>query len=342
VPATNKRSGANSTDSQLTEDELDEQDEYPTWIEQSERQNFRNSGWHLKALNGYEGKGRGASLPLEIHDHTFRLILRRFPLSGDFLEFGGLIMGARKVEIASENQERPPDVLWNQTGWIEISKREYQSLAQQYGRRTRVPDIPWVWLVALVGLMVWKFARWGSLLFGFGGAKRRILKYLPTTYSFPPASVGQFPGLDAVALDRYTREFEALGFTRLLDFSMVGDSAFHAANFCRLLVHSRSYCFAEISQSFPQRKAPLPLKCSINASLQEGWTITFANRKPQPAASLLRRPRAIAVSVPEAQASELLQAFLKMRDQVCIDLGISPVKDDTIRVLLRQGATNSG
>jgi hypothetical protein len=329
VPPTNKRSGANSTDSQLTEDDLDEEPEYPSWIEKSERQNFRNSGWHIKTLNGFESKGRGASLPLEIDDHSFRLIIRSFPLSSDSLEFGALTMGARSVEISDQNPERPPEVLWNQTGWIELSKTEYQSLAQQYGRRTRVPAIPWVWLLALVGLMVWKFVRWGNLLFAFGGAKRRILKYLPTTYSFPPASAGQFPGLDVAALDRYTREFEALGFTRLLDFSLVGNSALHAANFCRLLVHSRNYCFAEISQSFAPRKAPLPLKCSINASLQEGWTITFANRKPQPAASLLRRPRAIAVSMPEAQLSELLQAFLKMRDQVSIDLGVSPAKDDT-------------
>jgi len=34
--------------------------------------------------------------------------------------------------------------------------------------------------------------------------------------------------------------------------------------------------------------------------------------------------------LPEAQPSELLQSFLKMRDEVCIDLGISPSKDDTL------------
>jgi hypothetical protein len=66
-------------------------------------------------------------------------------------------MGARSVEIATENADRPPDVLWNRTGWKEIPKTEYQSLAQQYGRRTRVPRIPWIWLVALLALTVWKF-----------------------------------------------------------------------------------------------------------------------------------------------------------------------------------------
>src|SRR3974377_696939 len=36
------------------------------------------------------------------------------------------------------------------------------------------------------------------------------------------------------------------------------------------------------------------------------------------------------VGMPEATASELLQAFLKMRDQVCLDLGIRPLNDDTL------------
>jgi hypothetical protein len=100
VPPTKQRSGANSWDSQLTEDDLDEEPEYPSWIEKSERQNFRNSGWHIKTLNGFEGKGRGASLPLEIDDHSFRLIIRSFPLSRDSVEFGALTMGARSVEIS--------------------------------------------------------------------------------------------------------------------------------------------------------------------------------------------------------------------------------------------------
>jgi hypothetical protein len=239
-------------------------------------------------------------------------------------------MGARSVEIAGQSPEQPVHLLWNQRGWKEIPRTEYQSLAQQYGRSTQMPGLPWVWLVALMGVMVWKFVGWGNLLFAFGGAKRRILNQLPTTYSFPSASTGQFPGLEVANLDRYTRRFEDLGFARLMDFSMASDSPLHAPNFCHLLAHSRNHCFVEISQFFPQRKAPLPLKCSINGCMQEDWSITFTDRKPQPVASLLRRPKAIAVSLPEAQPSELLQSFLKMRDEVCIDLGISPLKDDTL------------
>jgi len=74
----------------------------------------------------------------------------------------------------------------------------------------------------------------------------------------------------------------------------------------------------------------VPVKCAFQSVLQDGWTLSFTDRKPQAASSLLRRPKAISVSMPEAGLSELLQAFLKMREQVCLDLGISPLKDDTL------------
>ena len=38
--------------------------------------------------------------------------------------------------------------------------------------------------------------------------------------------------------------------------------------------------------------------------------------------------------MPEVTAGELLQAFLKMRDQVCVDLGIAPVNDDTLQAYI--------
>lgn len=38
--------------------------------------------------------------------------------------------------------------------------------------------------------------------------------------------------------------------------------------------------------------------------------------------------------MPEVTTAELLQAFLKMREQVCLDLGISPVNDDTLQAFI--------
>lgn len=40
--------------------------------------------------------------------------------------------------------------------------------------------------------------------------------------------------------------------------------------------------------------------------------------------------------MPDATSSELLQAFLKMREQVCLDLGISPVNDDSLEAFINK------
>ena len=64
--------------------------------------------------------------------------------------------------------------------------------------------------------------------------------------------------------------------------------------------------------------------------------MAFTNGKPQAAGSLLRRRKALGVSMPGVTAAELLQAFLKMREQVCLDLAISPVNDDTLQAFINK------
>ena len=52
------------------------------------------------------------------------------------------------------------------------------------------------------------------------------------------------------------------------------------------------------------------------------------------AGSLIRRRKALGVSMPGTDASALLQAFLQMREQVCQDLGISPMRNDTLEAYI--------
>jgi hypothetical protein len=96
-----------------------------------------------------------------------------------------------------------------------------------------------------------------------------------------------------------------------------------------LFVPTRHHCFAEIGQIFPPGKAPSPIGCSIQSSLQDGWEIGFSDRKPRAVSLLLRRKKALRVSMPDATPFELLNSLLQMCGQVCQDLGISPLKDDT-------------
>jgi hypothetical protein len=74
----------------------------------------------------------------------------------------------------------------------------------------------------------------------------------------------------------------------------------------------------------------MALKCALQTYLQEGWGISFSDRKPMAASSLLRRRKALGICMPEASPAELLQSLITMRQQVCLDLGLSPVTEDTL------------
>ena len=102
------------------------------------------------------------------------------------------------------------------------------------------------------------------------------------------------------------------------------------------MVNARHHCFAEISQIFPRWKPAQPLKCYIEGWLQDGWSLSFTDRKPAATTSLTRRRKALTVSMPQATTTELMQAFLKMRDQVCLDLAISPLREDTLQAYINE------
>jgi hypothetical protein len=325
--------------SKLSADDLtDDEDAGSGFLSKAQRQQFKDAGWHCKFLTGYEGGGTEATLPITMGANTFNLTLQSVSFSKEGAgRFDVLSFGTKSIQISGEKLAAGTQTLWSKTGWQEVSKADYLRLQQQFGHaRGQQSPLQFTGLFILLTLILWRFAGWFHLLFTFGTMKGRVLKSMATQYSFPPATPAQFPALDLDALDRYTREFEGMGFTRLLDFSLVSDSATTPPNFCRLMAHTRYHCFGEVSQIFPKGKGPLPLKGSIQSCLQDGWTLGFANRKPQAASSLLRRRKALAVCMPEATPSELLQAFLKMREQICLDLGIQPVNDDTLQAYINK------
>lgn len=326
-------------------DDLDDDDsnDYvrPGFLSPTERQKFKQAGWHHKLLTPYQ-RVESANLAIKLSQNTFVLTLRAFPLTKNWTGLDSLEIGTKSIELSREGGTQSITTLWSQNGWKEISKAEYERLAQQYGREFKQPFAPWVWLVLIVVVLVWRFGHWLHLLLNIATVKGRVVKNLPTSYSFPSATPAQFPLLDSAALDRYTRDLEFMGFSKLLDFSLVADTPNHAPNFVRLMVHTRNHCFAEISQFFPKRTLSVPVKGAFQSCLQDGWTLSFTDRKPQAASSLLRRPKAISVSMPEASLSDLLQAFLKMREQVCLDLSISPLKDDTLEGYISKTQRSAG
>jgi hypothetical protein len=325
--------------SKLSADDLtDDEDAASGILSKAQRQQFKDAGWHYKFLTGYEGSGNEATLPITMGANTFNLTLQSAPFSKDgAARFDVLSFGTKSIQISGEKLASGPQTLWSKTGWQEVSEADYLRLQQQFGRaRRQQSPLQFTGLFIFLVLILLRFAGWFQVLFNFATVKGRVLKNMATQYSFPPATPAQFPALDLNALERYTREFEGMGFTRLLDYSLVSDSATSPPCFCRLMAHTRYHCFGEISQIFPKGKARLPLKGSIQSCLQDGWTLSFSDRKPQAASSLLRRRKALGICMPEASTSELLQAFLKMRDQVCLDLGIQPVNDDTLQAYINK------
>ncbi len=305
------------------------------YLDAAARATFKQSGWHYKFLTGYEARGGEATLPIVLGANTFDLTVESSPINRDIsAQFDLLTFGPKNIRLSGDHLASSPQILWTQSGWQPISKVEYEQMKNRYGTGSLNSFPSWIWLAAVVVLAVWRFGHWFLLLFNMATVKRRVLDSMATSYSFPPATPAQFPLLDAGALDRYTREFEGMGFTRLLDFSLVSNSTTGQPSFCRLLAHPRYHCWAEVSQIFPKRKAPMPLKCSLQSCLQNGWTLSFSDRKPQAASTLIRRKRGVSVCMPEVTTAELLQAFLKMREQVCLDLAISPVNDDSVEAYI--------
>ena len=265
LPAERTKSATPS--SKLTEDDADADEDggFSGLLPKSERKLFKDAGWHYKSLTGYEAEGAAGTLLITLAGSTFNLTVESTPLAKDSAaRFDFLMIGTRSVRLEGDKLAAGPQTLWNQSGWRQISKPEYEALQRQYGRQFHAPMLSLVWLLLIAVALLWRFGSWIHILFTFATVKRRVLKNMATSYSFPPATPAQFPTLDLGALDRYTRELEGLGFTRLLDFSLVSDSRTSPPSFCRLFAHTRHHCFGEINQIFPPGKTPLPLR-GINA-----------------------------------------------------------------------------
>jgi hypothetical protein len=336
VPAQPKPQSPAGTTSKLSPDDLDDEDEgEPGFLSPAARKSFKIAGWHYKDLTAYQTKDPQATLPIELGNASFDLTITNFPPPTratrrfDLLEFG-----TKTLQLSKSGQPGADQVLWSQNGWQTISKSDFERRVRASGQITRSPINLLVWLAIFVLATLWRFGTWGHLLLNLVGMKRQVLKNMATSYSFPPATLTQFPLLDVAALERYTQEFESMGFVRLLDFSLVSNGAQPIPSFCRLFANTRHHCFGEVSQLFPRGKSSLTLACSIQSVLQNGWTLSFSDRKPKAAGSLIRRRKALGISMPGTSTSALLQAFVQMRDQVCHDLGVSPMKDDSLEAYI--------
>lgn len=288
------------------------------------RERLRSAGWSFRRLLGHEGASGPATLPIPLASGDVALVLRATRGEDPLIPF------ASTVQLNGDRLSPPSRVLFADAGWREIPRAEFEARSKGGVPSSSVMPFLLFLLLLWLGLSALKTATvWGWLLTLFG-LKRRLLRSVATTMSFPPAIPEQFPQLDRPRLDAFSRELEALGFEKLLDAAPVADSPTHAPTFCRIYAQRRHGCYGVILQPFPAVGGPIELRCMLNAWLDDGWSLGVASGKPLPAAALVRRPRSIGAHFPEASAPELLHRLLRFREQVCRDLGLRAHTDTSL------------
>ena len=298
------------------------------------KERLRGAGWHYKHLSGFEGARQPATLPIPLRAGEVHLTLRSQKVSDD-------VYSAYRttVELTGDRLSPHTQVLFENKGWREIPRAEYEARTAAGPFRAQARSFPISGLVLLLlwlGLLIVKFGGLASGILPFFGLKGRLVKGVATTMSFPPAIPEQFPGLDRARLDAFSRDLEGLGFEKLIDTAPVTDSPTHAPSFARVYGHRRHSCFGVLLQMFPSGGHDNDLRCLISSTLDDGWSIGVSNGKPMAASALIRRPRAIGMGFPGLSSADLLARFLAFRDRVCADLGLRPVADTSLAEYIRQ------
>ncbi|HEU4391982.1 MAG TPA: hypothetical protein VFV34_29620 [Blastocatellia bacterium] len=176
--------------------------------------------------------------------------------------------------------------------------------------------------LALVSAVILGFAL-GSALRSF------VLNAIPVTLMFQAADLSDFPEADSEAFDRYTAEFELLGFERQLDYKVTATEGAVPPGFARLFRHPVSECFAEVNQAFPPDREPIPARSVIGSILSDGWSIATTDREPDSITYMLRRPKGLWASYPGMGTEELVKVHVGFRDRVCRDLAVKNITPDS-------------
>lgn len=153
--------------------------------------------------------------------------------------------------------------------------------------------------------------------------KGSMLAGVPLRVEFQPIQPEEVPKLSKKQLKQYTEDFQALGFTHLLDYQVKTEKQSNAKGFGRLLAHPGHHCFAEINQVVRPDGPGAPMRCMIISWLEDGWSLGIGDREPNPYSYIMRRPKALWISQPEDAPADLLKAHLKRRGKMAKDLGVA-------------------
>ena len=189
--------------------------------------------------------------------------------------------------------------------------------------------------------------------------KKQMIRSLPDDMMPVVVQPADFPQLDRAAVEKYTDELRALGFTSLCDYGVHSPTVELTKVFARAMVHDEHGCIAEINQYFASAR-PLPVSVTVQSffgdepprltlpavpnaplpapgasqtqTLDEGdfWIYTTHNHPPHTLWKLLRRARMMGRRMPGANAQELLRQHLTDRAKIAALLRVPPSRDLTI------------
>lgn len=163
--------------------------------------------------------------------------------------------------------------------------------------------------------------------------KLLLMRSIPDKLVFEPIQLEALPHVDIEALNAYTRNLEALGFTKLYDSQLAGS----VSCVTRLFSHLEHRCFADVSQLVGQ----MPMSCSVISTLEQDWTLSTTDRSTDQisatAYAFLRQPRSLGVYKPGAETQQLLQSHLTFRQQMTADLHLQVLPDVSLEAFLEIG-----
>ncbi len=275
-------------------------------------------GWHHSFLGG---KVKDISVPLHSATATLKSTtinavpgVRAYPISQLTIEAPTLPAPVAVIDV-------------NKAGRHDISREEFEALvAADPNPRSQANSFRLAYLMSeyLVFLAI-IFSPFLISLFNLVRLKSKLLANLPEDASFPNALPEQFTALDKAKLEQYTTELEALGFKRLLDYTMVSSMAVQMGGFGRLMVNESQNCYAEINQVFPPRKRPLPMAPSFMTRFSDGWQFSTGCRQPNGGNWILRLPRSLWISKFGLDTNGLWQLHQQKCSELRNDLGLSVV-----------------
>jgi heat shock protein HtpX len=151
--------------------------------------------------------------------------------------------------------------------------------------------------------------------------KRRLLHSSPNRLEFVAARAEDFPALDRNTLQRHTDALEALGFTRLTDYTTRGIGQNKLAGFGRLFAHTQHRCMAEVVQVMAGTISVTPMQCSVTSTLDDGTRLSSSNGEAKAVNYAYRLPKSLWISHPGASPEALLREHLHWRADVAAHFG---------------------